>query len=396
MLFSFVFALFCTGEFAVTVTQRENYTLIEVGEIPFQRYHEGWVYLAGAGSLYRMRPGGEELQRISDEFVSMMDSVYHEGWLYFTNSAFGMNGEPRGTLSRMRLDGADKTTYEQAAGTIGVFAVQGDWIYALTNARHVYRIKTDGSERHLLARDVNSFLLAGQWLFTTEGPRGVNSGAIVRYDLNGAGRTVLLEENYFLWLHFADDEYLYYAAPVLYWEEERPYYTSANMLQRMRFDGSGSAVVIRNEERPSISNMMLHGGHIYFLRAIGGGGNPVLTSLFRIRAGGTGLEELRGDFPGSFEIMGGHIYYVRSVHDMPMSDPNRFVKTYLHRLSLDGTTDEVIYQNYDSNGHVIYWGSFVHAEGLYVVAARAYYPSGGVLSCLRQKLSCLSAWWPFP
>ena len=334
-----------------------EYALLRLGPNGnFRAYHEGWAYamcdngLDDRRSLYRMRPDGTEKQKVQNE--EMGDSVYHDGWLYCATT----NG-----IYRMRLDGSEKMQLYTSNGMSSVLIqdeiIQDEWIYFRSDY-DLYRVKTNGSGLKKLADNCSSELLlkpviTERYIFFRS-----RDNKIIRCDLDGACKTVLIEgQNIVFKPVLADSGYLYY---IVYYGVEEP--RKGTELHRMKFDGTERQTIVQHSGYYWVlhnQNIFLKDGYIYYSHTVpqtSPYNDYRCTSYYRIRPDGTdhGLlcDKVRNHWLS--EIIGSHIYY---------SGGGDFLGLY--RLSINGGSPAPVYTY--TQGSEYYTGYFVANNISYIV-----------------------------
>ena len=318
----------------------------------FLAYHAGWVYTVESNpyTAYRMRPDKSDKQQIPLD-TAMYNSVYHNGWIYYTYDVQpygGMYIVDNMTLCRMRLDGSQIT---ELATQVGSYVAYGEWIYFISGL-NLYRMKTDGSNRTLIAENCGSFIIAGDYIFLTDmryDNKWIIEGSIVRYNLNGSGKTIILEgvegnvniAADYLTFAFAHNGYLYYKI-------------AGNQLHRIKFDGSGSQVVIIPANCYWI-DVAFKDEVICYLCI-----DNSIHTIYSVGLDGTGTIKL-GDIirhSGIYlTLIGDSFYYTTT------TGTGSTFKMTLHRLSINGV-HSVVYERGLEN---TYSGIFAHEDTLYML-----------------------------
>ena len=137
------------------------------------------IYFAGKnGGLFKQSIRNQDIERLSNDRVSYLNASGQ--WVYYVNLS------KDNVISRIRFDGRPQSTdtvysyyyywMEEASETIVHDAADqmllvDDWLYYvnISDHRHLYRVRTDGSEKEkLLAEPIMHFYLSdGQIVFMT-------------------------------------------------------------------------------------------------------------------------------------------------------------------------------------------------------------------------------------
>ena len=208
-----------------------------------------WLYFIDQNfysCLARIKTDGTEYGVIFDNSCSEL--IVCDDWLYFTNQA------ENGHIYKIKIDGTELT---QLADDSAVnLNLAGDWlIYALRSEDYfekngIYKIKTDGSERtNILDQPISSMTVEGDWIYYTTsdemGERqlrkiksdgsgdvplntddwvtlaGVHEGSLyyfngaeeeglIRTNLDGTDKKVLVGPGNYVWIHFFDDKIIFF------------------------------------------------------------------------------------------------------------------------------------------------------------------------------------------
>lgn len=342
--------------------------------------HEGWVYIvANEGNLtdgscivmpkstvYRMRPGSSDKQKIFDEDdASFAYGFFHAGRIYYFAYPVidGMYYEERLSLYSMSLDGSEKTKLVVGADSAVPY---GDWLYyrlsEWTTVNNLYRIKTDGSNEQLVIEDCGGqYTVEAGYIFLTNLYYYAASDfatQIIRYNLDGSGKNVLVEyDKAALEFVFADKSFLYYN--IRYGNG----YRGGDQLDRIKFNGSNCQTVIEHEEY-SLFELSLNNGFVYFARRPSDYtvGAVQMQEVYKIRTNGTGLVKIHEAEYFSvciFEVVGNDVFY----DTLYMSESDAYI--YLHRLTSNGEHSIV----YEKDINERYYGFFVCEQKLYVLVS---------------------------
>lgn len=113
-----------------------------------------WVYYIGChteednykNNLYRVKKDGTEDQLVTDQCVSLLDSI--DGWVYFTSD----DEYNTSTIYRIKGDGSN---VEKVASIKGIktgmnYKVQGEYIYFIGTSNYLYKKKLGSNEEPIL------------------------------------------------------------------------------------------------------------------------------------------------------------------------------------------------------------------------------------------------------
>ncbi len=211
-------------------------------------FSDGWLYYRSqndGGHIWKMKPDGSSRSRLNTD--NSTNLLLSGQWIYYTNSS------DNGRLYRIGKDGNGKVPLNNCNTPYA--ALEGDWIY-YSNAADgykLYKIKTDGSGNTKLgddgAREVN---VANGWVYYIQSP--VNSDPAAGYRLykiktDGTGRTQL--NNYRTGTLNVSGGWIYYTL----------FDTLMNKfgVYRMKPDGTGSVKLLNKNSDINISS-----GWLYF------------------------------------------------------------------------------------------------------------------------------------
>ena len=113
----------------------------------------------------------------------------------------------------------------------------------------------------IIAENCQNYIIADGYIFVIHAISQFDT-KIIRYNLDGTGSEVLLENNdrYFLPL-FTDNGYLYFLVGFQSLNIEE---LTGNQIQRIKFDGSGRQIIVQHPEYGSPENVIFNNGNIYY------------------------------------------------------------------------------------------------------------------------------------
>jgi hypothetical protein len=180
--------------------------------------------------------------------------------------------------------------------------------------------------------------------------------------LDGTGELVLIEDGSISFSPlFTDNEYLYY---YLFFGGVS---NKGGQVHRMKFNGTDGQTVIEHQvpDYYLLSNFIMKDGFIYYSydrtdRSTGESYSSwtQYRELYRIRTDGTDWVKLY-DTNQPFKLFGNSIFFTTQE-----GTGSKYNIIYLHRLSINGDSHEIVYSN---GGSVYYSGYFVDNNKLYVV-----------------------------
>ena len=193
----------------------------------------------------------------------------------------------------------------------GAFFLSDGWVYItrtdktdshFIDTMTLSRIKTDGSEQHVIATDINSFIRSGDFLYLEIRESKVNN--IYRSNMDGTEQMVLAEKTNYTFgrsPYFVYDGYLYYRV--------------GYEMRRVKADGGGDDEIVIEEYKHRQIAAGPHDGFIYYMY----GGDyqhdfDERFSIFKIRPDGSDciemkIDERKLDVSGGFMIFETGIYY---------------------------------------------------------------------------------------
>jgi len=349
------------------VVVEAGYRILQLNDGWFQALHGEWVYatdrVAGQAqrSLYRMRPDGTERQRVIpySQFRGFAQSSYNDGWIYFLSEApMSIWGNPGATLYRMRPDGSEMSALPTVSD-VHLFRGSGEWIYYMAGNdvwhMNLYMIHIDGTRNRKLAPNITDFIMSDDYIFVLDeivhSPE-LHRSKLLRFDLSGENRTVLIQYDAFMRPLFTCDAYLYFHAGF-----GGGWAGKSNELHRVSIDGTRhNVLVVYPEHRPDLTsfhNFNKTDGHIYFTATTSYRNHRTRTILYRIHLDGTNKTSILFNAAGyTVEAHGQHIYLLGW--------------TAIRRMNLDGSELELVRQG---GMGTPYSGHFV-AKNQFVIAMR--------------------------
>jgi len=221
----------------------------------------------------------------------------------------------------MRLDGSEKMKYENM-DNVRSFTLYDDWLYYLLinnsfEDRRLYRMRTDGSNNQLIAENCFQFVISDGYIFLTE-RISLNDTKIIRYNLDGTAREVLIENNARMLLPiFTENGYLYFTVTF-----GHPAY-GVRGIHRIKFDGTEHQTIVHLSGVGSLGGFILNDGFIYYGYSTGvTDSSKSVFRIYKISADGTDNVKLLEYTPldvSGFTIFGNYIYYrnVNTVYRLP-------------------------------------------------------------------------------
>lgn len=114
---------------------------VEEGSMPIFQVADDWVYYSlKSGGFYKTATDGSETLKIADLKAANGNWIVADDWLYYETD----NG-----LAKLKADG---TGADSLATNIGIYAVDGDWIYygdrsEKSTLSNIYRMTLDGERQ---------------------------------------------------------------------------------------------------------------------------------------------------------------------------------------------------------------------------------------------------------
>lgn len=121
----------------------------------FAAESKGWIYLSdapgGKNGLYKINFKTKETALLSAADTGAVRSInVSGGWVYYVS---GEGAEA--ALYKVSTDGGDSVLIQEGCTQAILF---GDWFYCMGNGHEIYKIKTDGSSKKIIAFEVTSLL----------------------------------------------------------------------------------------------------------------------------------------------------------------------------------------------------------------------------------------------
>ena len=207
---------------------------------------DGWIYIIGTDDfemrcLLRMRVDSNAGGLLSEEEI--LSAKISRDWIYYFTSGFTPSqgsrrssaividettrqaaNEARG-LYKMRLDGSDKRKLSEDRSS-NIVAIIGDWIYY--SSEGLCGVKTDGSgKRKLMEEFPSSIFISGDWIYYSPGSRDADDPGIYRMKTDGSFKQCLLSDE--------EIDGIYTVGDWIYFSSEN----DDARLYKMKYDGSG-------------------------------------------------------------------------------------------------------------------------------------------------------------
>lgn len=224
---------------------------------------------------------------------------------------------------------------------LGRVAKQGDWVYYIyqdellsnnDNYGHIYRIRTDGSEREKINHDRSKFLnVLEDWIYYCNRDDGA---AIYKVRTDGSER-LKINNDASVYLNVFDD-WIYYSN-----------LDDDGAIYRIRTDGSDRLKL--NDVRSLHLNVV--NDYIYYL-------NLENQYIYKVSTDGSNLKRMNNERTMSMNVVDGWIYYVNrndnhSIYKMS-TDGNERKKLNDHRTDFINVSDGWIYYINRMDGKSIY------------------------------------------
>lgn len=214
-----------------------------------------WLYFIDGdaySSIARMKIDGTSYGVIHDSSVTGM--IVRDGWIYFTDR------DQENQIEKIRTDGTELTVLNK--GQAILLALEGDWVYWSHprednwGVKDIYRTKTDGSEEEMLLEGIVQHMTVGEgsmfyvpdedWMGKIKSDpagiyrlnlvgtgkekilsedtltligvykghvyyyNGMEAAGLYRAKLDGSNRERLIGPGDFTWVHFLDDQILFF------------------------------------------------------------------------------------------------------------------------------------------------------------------------------------------
>ncbi|MDR1563947.1 MAG: DUF5050 domain-containing protein [Oscillospiraceae bacterium] len=164
-----------------------------------------WVYYR-CQSIYRVRTDGmgrQELTTDNSAYINVTD----DGWIYYTNFN-------NWSISKMQHDGSSNQVVVRDKLCEG-FNVSNGWIYAVDGSnlyteggkgdRHLYKLKTDGTEVTLLSDDIVGLInVVGDWVYYSAENDG---NRLYKIKTDGSGKEKILDSSAHIFIILGETVY---------------------------------------------------------------------------------------------------------------------------------------------------------------------------------------------
>lgn len=210
--------------------------------------------------------------------------------------------------------------------------LHNDWLFFRDSKDGIYKTKTDGSEKTLISNNaVGGMLLIDDWIyfdyFERTSPHYRHS--IARTDANGENFQILCDHDCNRFVGYIDG-WLYYARDNYEFRQNKETSTEYS-LYRMRADGTDLSLV----SDYGTSHAVIDGESIYYLFD---SLDEYPKDIYKTDLDGGNLTQLH------ILPQGEEVYYEMDVKDGWIYYCNGYDGSDLHRVRVDGTSDEVIFE----------------------------------------------------
>ncbi|MPM12950.1 hypothetical protein SDC9_59305 [bioreactor metagenome] len=224
----------------------------------------------------------------------------------------------------VRRDSKGNETYVTEWG--GPIILSGDWLYCRSVDDKFYKIKTDGSEKELIRSEYTngSMIMIGDWIYLR-----CDDNSISRMDTNGESLQKVSDHNYNVFVGYIDN-WLYYIR-YNYEHDKNKETKTTSTLYKMRADGSEVTLIADY----NTVDICIDGDSIYYLIEM----DEYQRDIYRSDLDGGNLTQLHilpqdDNGPYRMAVKDGWIYYYIWYNG-----------SELHRVRVDGTGDEVIFES---------------------------------------------------
>ncbi|MDD4541155.1 MAG: DUF5050 domain-containing protein [Eubacteriales bacterium] len=163
--------------------------------------HNGMIYFSNfsdEGKLYKMKPDGSELVKVSDTKGGFFNS-YGE-WLYFIDESGGIqkiNQDGTG-LELVRKEGSEYISLQGEQ----LYFIDGSGEASSATYRYIYRMNLDGSDIEALSdKSANMFCIDGDWIYFIE----TETAKLWRIATAGGESELLVDESVSLYCPYEDE-----------------------------------------------------------------------------------------------------------------------------------------------------------------------------------------------
>lgn len=228
-------------------------------ELNFFAEKDGWLYFSKLTAdtdrgIYRMKPDGSDVSKISDEAALSMLIV--EDWIYFSNFDYRM------MLFRMRLDGSDVELVSSKSTGLGI--LKDEWLY-VSSQNELFRVRTDGTGYMKLSNAIR-FRIAGEKIIV--GFEETAGSGVLTMDLDGKNKVEI---------YTGINSILDVSEEWIYFVKHDGFGNNDGFTYRMKHDGSMESIM---DDSGGFSWMTHHNGWYYAL-------SDDSKTITRLRADGT-------------------------------------------------------------------------------------------------------------
>ncbi|MCL2018786.1 MAG: DUF5050 domain-containing protein [Oscillospiraceae bacterium] len=269
-----------------------------------------WIYMLKGSSIYKMSADGSELIKLEQPGYYFHTPLNVIGdFIYANTSNKGM--------FRLRTDGLGLQKIPPE-GISSPFIFEGDWIYYNDysgNSTNVCRIRTDGTEDTQLTTEGSCFMVGieGDWVYYRQGYEGEADDTIFRVKKDGSARDSIILPVEHIYRSIVDGDWIYY--------------TENRTLHKFHIDTKENVTLIEK----GCEQFVVSGDKIFYFPDRYGD-TPI--GLRSIGTDGTGDVQLNNADGSYLNVAGDWLFY-------KISDE-------IYRIHTDGTGDELIIANSSS------------------------------------------------
>lgn len=258
-------------------------------------------------------------------------------WIYYsTYTAF----------YKMKTDGSqNQKIYDDDVWGINVC---GDWLYFTAGGDDYFRMKTDGTQRKMILKNVRNFAVVNQKIYYTD----VETGYLYRIDENGANKTLIIAEDCDYRLAITENG-IYWGDLDLYTADlngknikcHKDFYPQGMIVEGNRIYTSGTLRV--SDTNGKLINQYFKGtggimdinysnGWIYYIYAEDN------DCVYRIKPDGTSMQKLNNHSSININVVGDWIFYAYTDKEYHDDYSWNEWQTDLYKMKIDGSQNQKI------------------------------------------------------